>query len=147
MSPQCQRSRRRRLRFSEDLGNDPEPAAVGQWNNRCTDLFVDLLHAMSQALGFRFDKVQLRRGVYQPQGHNNIEAAQQQIRDSLVRILAGEQAIPMRVTEFPGTAEAAGLHRDVQAGLIRVLQGSVPLRVQVDPAGEQISTTESRRPG
>lgn len=73
-------------------------AQISSWVNRGADLFVDLLYAMSRALGYNFDKVQLKRGSYSPRAHSDNEAAQIGIRDSLAAILNGTKPFPVAIT-------------------------------------------------
>ncbi len=70
---------------------------------RTVDLLVDLLHAMSEALDYEFDKVQIKRGAYYPQGHQDNETARQIIRDGMVRIATGQAALPIIVYPIPGS--------------------------------------------
>ena len=43
------------------------------WASKRADLFVDLLHSMATVLGFKFDKIHIRRSVYSPKAHGKIE--------------------------------------------------------------------------
>jgi hypothetical protein len=52
-----------------ELHNPPpvdEPNANMVWTQRCDDRLVELLLAMSRALGYRFTAEELRRGIYYP---------------------------------------------------------------------------------
>jgi hypothetical protein len=77
------------------------PEEFNNWFSKGTDLFTDLLHTMSQALNYDFDKVDLRRGVYQPRAHADQELANLIIRDNLVNVLSGKQAIAMSIVSLP----------------------------------------------
>jgi hypothetical protein len=55
---------------------DAEPAVKLGFNQRFDDHLVELLSAMSSALGFRFTSEELRRGIYHPQAHVEREQAQ-----------------------------------------------------------------------
>jgi hypothetical protein len=103
-----------------------------RWNERTLDHFINLLSVLSEALGFEFDKVQLKKGIYSPQAHGDTEEAQLQIRDSLVKILSGKQSFPMAVTHFPVSQEALDLQTQVQTAMLASLSGEKPLRVSVD---------------
>src|SRR5882757_1825280 len=50
-----------------------EPIANTAWNQRCDDRLIDLLSAMSRALGQRFNNEELRRGIYYPRGKFELE--------------------------------------------------------------------------
>jgi hypothetical protein len=65
------------------------------------DLLSDLLLKMGSSLGYVFDIVHLKRDVYYPKGHGELMAAQDIIRKSLVAILSGKAAIPVKVIKPP----------------------------------------------
>ncbi|MFD0936772.1 DUF6680 family protein [Methylobacterium trifolii] len=72
------------------------------------NLLVELLHAMSQALGYDFDKVQIKRGAYYPQLHHDEALARQIIRDGMVRVATGHAALPVIIYPTPQAPPAAG---------------------------------------
>ena len=74
-----------------------EGEAVTIWRTRCDDLFTELLYEMSLSLGYNFDKVHLRRGIYAPKAHSDQEVAQIAIRDNLARLLNREQTIRVSI--------------------------------------------------
>ena len=80
-------------------------AALSAWAAERESLFTELMFQMSRCLGFDFDRVQIRRGVYYPRGHGELEERQRKILIGSERILGGEQAIPMKVTEIPTSPE------------------------------------------
>jgi hypothetical protein len=119
----------REYRASLDFG-DPNLPDVHVRINSSREKFVDLLYQMSRALGYTFDKVELRNGAYFPQGHGEMEEQQRQIRDSLAKILAGEAALPVTAV-LP--ADALKLQKELQAALGGVLSGATPIRVRMMP--------------
>lgn len=68
------------------------------WKDKNDDLFIDLLFAMGESLGYKFDKVMLRRTAYSPVAHGNIEFDQETIRRGLATILSGKAAFPIFFT-------------------------------------------------
>ena len=78
-----------------------DPQSVSAWFDKSQELLTRLLYEMGQALGYQFDEVHIKRGAYVPQAHFFIEEEQNFIRRELVRILKGETAFPMKVTDFP----------------------------------------------
>jgi hypothetical protein len=106
-------------------------AGVTAWGQQREALFIDLLEALSQALGYRFDRVQLMRGVYYPRGHGEKEEIERRILIGAVRVLAGEQPISMNVTSFPMSSEAAELNEKVQKGLLDCLTGKRAVHVSM----------------
>jgi hypothetical protein len=66
------------------------------WDDKCSDLFVELLHNMAKALDFEFNKVLLKRSSYVPVAHGNEEEYQRKLRDNLLAITSGEQSLLVR---------------------------------------------------
>ena len=50
---------------------------------------------MGHSLGFKFDKILIKRNVYSPVGHAKIELEQEQIRNSILDILSGNKGFPI----------------------------------------------------
>lgn len=85
--------------YLDHLGNmQMEPSA---WDVRRVDLLVDLLYAMGNALGYDFNKTQIKNGTYSPTAHGRIEEEQQKIRSMTIELLEGKRALPMHVTNLP----------------------------------------------
>lgn len=87
------------------LLDNPTEAQVEAWVQRGDDLFIELLFALSSALGYSFDRVQLRRAVYRPRAHGQVEGRQEIIQRGVAGLFTGETALPMRVVEFPFRTE------------------------------------------
>jgi hypothetical protein len=104
-------------------GPNPDQATINAWHDRCSEYFVRLESAMSAALGYSFTDEELRRGIYYPQAHLERETAQLAILQNLKRLLAGETAVNMRVTELPVAPEAAA----AQAAFLEKQQGPIPM--------------------
>jgi len=73
------------------------------WVNAKQDLFMELLHLISQYLGYSFSKAQIKRDIYSPRAHSNFETDQAIIRQGIVALLKGDFALPVAVKEFPET--------------------------------------------
>jgi hypothetical protein len=56
---------------------------------------------MGKSLKYDFEKAQIRRAVYTPRGHWEIEQEFNAIRKGLISILSGNSALPMDVRSFP----------------------------------------------
>jgi hypothetical protein len=120
-----------RWRIYADHLNEPledrSEARVDVWFAKGDELFTDLLVALAAALGYSFDRVQLKRGIYRPRAHGEAENRQQAIERALVGVLTGETPLSMRVTEVPVSAEAADLQKKLldaytQDGALKVKQ-------------------------
>lgn len=95
-------------------------------NERGIEYLVTLLAAMSGALGYNFNRVQLKRGGYYPQGHFDEATEQANLRKGFVELLNGSRALPIQ-TVFP--QEIFEKQILVQDSLLKVLNGTSPLVV------------------
>ena len=80
----------------DHLATDQGPLPVRE---KTFDLTITLLVQMGKSLGYDFDEVHLKRQVYQPIGHTQIEEEQTEIRNLLLRLLKGQGRLPIAV--FP----------------------------------------------
>ena len=103
-------------------------------NQQGVDFLVSLLEALALALGYDFNKVQLKRGGYYPQGHADESNARAFIRDGLVRVLKGEQSVRMAVVSLPVSEQALKNQQLIQAALLDTLSGQKPLKVELHRA-------------
>jgi len=69
------------------------------WSSKNEELLADLLFEMGKALKYNFDKVLIKRNVYSPVGHANIERENQEIRKGLIEVLEGQRVIPMTLIQ------------------------------------------------
>jgi hypothetical protein len=84
--------------YLDHLGNrQMEPAA---WNIRRVDLLVDLLYAMGKALGYDFNKTQIKNGTYSPTAHGRLEEEQEKVRSMAIELLEGSRVLPMYITNL-----------------------------------------------
>lgn len=115
---------------SLDYGTGDD-AALAARIEKSEEKFVDLLFAMSQALGYDFDRVLLHKGVYTPKAHGIYHKQELEIRDGLARILSGETALGVTAI-VPD--EALAQQKAMQQHLGDVLSGAKPLVVRIDNA-------------
>lgn len=80
-----------------------EGDALRLWIIRGDDLFIELLHAMAQTLGYEMDKTDLRSTSYFPIGHGRAETDQAEIRLGLLEVLRGRRRL--HVTGDPPAPE------------------------------------------
>lgn len=102
------RVRQRWKEYLDHLGSlreqppEQQKQQLAVWSEKNHDLLAELLYEMSQAVGYReFDKVHIKRGIYAPQGHANIEWEFEAIRKLLIDVLTGVRSIPMDVRSLP----------------------------------------------
>lgn len=71
------------------------------WVARKNELLVDLLYEMSVALGYNFDKVQIKAGSYYPSGYEEAEYENLQTRKLWLEILKGNKKLPISSEPSP----------------------------------------------
>lgn len=74
---------------------------LNQCSEKASDLLVDLLYEMSKVLGYKFDKVLLKRGCYIPKGHGDFQTEQDFIRKSMVQLFLGKLPFPVFIKNIP----------------------------------------------
>ena len=116
-----------RWRIYADHLNEPgvannEAAAVA-WTNRSDELFTDLLVALSAALGYGFDRVQLRRGIYYPRAHGEAERRREIYEKAVVDVVTGAGPLNIRLTEVPTSEDSIELQKKVLEGWLAAMEG------------------------
>jgi hypothetical protein len=92
--------------YLDHLNNGPSDESKRPlWFEKINDLSTELLYEMAISLGYDFDKVHIKRGIYIPKGHTDLEMEQMAIRKGLVEVLDGERALPMRILPFAESEE------------------------------------------
>ncbi len=77
--------------------NDPDyKVKLETWTQKGNDFLSDLLSLMGESLGYHFDKVKLKKGIYFPKGHGDIELDNFFIRKGMVNIMTGKTGFPVR---------------------------------------------------
>lgn len=77
------------------------PEEIRIWTDKGNDLFTELLYKMSQSLNYSFDKVHLKKSVYWPRAHSELEADQIIIRKGLVDLFDKNRPIPISIVSSP----------------------------------------------
>jgi hypothetical protein len=111
------------------LGEKPNEALVVAWSARGNELFVDLLAALSTALGYSFNRVELSRGIYRPIAHNEADVRNEVMQRALTDVLTGTRPLRMSVTDFPVSKEAMELQEKVQTAILNAIgEGAVKVK-------------------
>ena len=105
--------------------------AIGSWHQRCDDRLVELLAAMSAALGYSFSSEDLRRGIYYPQGHVEREHAQLAILNGVRLLMEGKQSLPMKITEAPVSPELTKLQSQLTEKMTNAYADDGALKVRI----------------
>nr|WP_311527689.1 DUF6680 family protein [uncultured Ralstonia sp.] len=81
--------------YLDHLGNTKmEPVA---WGTRRVDLLIDLLYEMGHAIGYDFNKTQIKNGTYAPTAHGRMEDEQGRVRAMVLELLDGKRSFPIHV--------------------------------------------------
>ena len=80
--------------YLDHLGdNEMNDNQTQRWREKGNDLLTDLLYEMSRVLEYDFDKVALKKNVYSPQGHADLETDQYLLRKYVVEMMAGKRPL------------------------------------------------------
>ncbi len=117
--------------YHDHLGTKFEDKEFPLWNTKGDELFVNLLFAVSQDVGFTFDRVQLKKGAYSPMAHGDLQNEQNVIRKLIIRVLSGERPLKMEVTGLPVHEQALAAQLNLSQKLSEALDGKGSLSVSV----------------
>ncbi|MGP9575375.1 DUF6680 family protein [Halomonas sp. AOP42-D2-25] len=117
--------------YHDHLGDRAENNSMELWHTRGEELFVNLLYAMADDVGYKFDRVQLKKGAYSPIAHGELEEEQALVRKGVIKVLSGEAPLKMNISDFPINQEALAAQVELQRNLNNALSGDRALRVEV----------------
>ncbi len=102
------------------------------------EIFLDLLENIGADVGFKFDRVQLKKGAYQPIAHNTEGEEQQQLRRAAIAVFDGTKNLKMDIATFPVNEAATNAMKEFHERLSDALDGkrSLSVNVQDDKKGE-----------
>lgn len=115
--------------------NQKERSAL--WTQRTDELLANLLIKMGKAFSYEFDTVQIRKGVYSPQGHATAEFELQLLRRFVIEWLAGDRKVSVSIV--PKDDEAAKQGQLFMAGISGVLDGQKSIKVELMPRPSDIA--------
>jgi len=85
--------------YFDNLSQQATDDQLAVWSARNDELLANLLFEMGKALNYDFDKILIKRNVYSPVGHNNVERELQALRHGILDLLNGNTAVPMTVIQ------------------------------------------------
>lgn len=112
-----------------------KPDGFEAWNTKSEELLVNLLETMGKSLGYEFDKVTIKRNIYSPIGHIEVEHEVRQIRQLLLKVLSGDQ--PLKMEQYlseellEGNNNAVDKQRQLQDLLIDNYQNPKIAKVEI----------------
>jgi len=117
--------------YLDHLGSYPkeDEQLQAMWGDRRMDMLTRLLIEMGKSLGYDFDEVHVKKGIYAPEAHSQIENEQMLLRRGLLRLLYGDVPLKMNVTNFPVTEQSVAEQQQIRFHLIELLEGKRSLNV------------------
>lgn len=85
--------------YFDNLSQQATEEQLAVWSAKNNELLANLLFEMGKVLNYNFDKVLIKRNVYSPVGHSNVEREQQALRHGILELLNGNRAVPMTVIQ------------------------------------------------
>lgn len=117
--------------YHDHLGTQSDENSVNIWNVKGDELFINLLYAISKDLGYKFDRVQLKKGAYSPVAHGNLELEQNVLRRLAIKVLSGDRNLKLDIQSVPVNEEVLKSNIELQNKLSAALDGSGSLNVQI----------------
>ena len=79
--------------------------AKAQWDENVIELRATLLEEMGKIFGYDFDKVKIKKAVYNPRAHGDIEFEQILLLKTANDVLTGIRPIGMHIVNWPTQTE------------------------------------------
>lgn len=118
--------------YLDHLNNRGDDEQLMHWIAKGDELFTNLLYGIAEDIGFKFDRVQLKRGSYSPIAHGELEAEQTELRRATLSLVTGKHALKMNVVGFPVDPEALEANKAAIQNIGKALESGV-LQVEVVP--------------
>ena len=134
---------RRAWRNYLDIRSNSQKTEIQQelFNNECEKTLTTLLVNMGEVLGYEFDEAHIRQSIYKPQGHVTEEQYQMLMRANLVKLFAGELALPMQVTSLPFEEVDVNEQKKLRDLAIKYLENSFCQKSPVELKGKRHDQT------
>lgn len=85
--------------YFDNLSQKVDDNQIPIWSSKNEELLVELLFEMGKSLGYKFEKLLIKRNIYSPIGHARIEQEQETLRRNLNEVLDGQRFIPMTLIQ------------------------------------------------
>lgn len=93
---------------------------LSHWFSVGDDLLTNLLFSIGRDVGYKFDKIHIKRGIYTPIAHGEMENELTEIRKSLLSLFKGDSSLNMSVVNFPIDKDALEANKKLVENLNRV---------------------------
>lgn len=121
--------------YLDHLDNYPKEGTEDQrdrWGDKKGEILADILMEMSIYLGYRFEKLTIKKAIYVPQAYSDIEFEQTAIRRGVLDILLGRKPIPIEVASIPLSEDTLREQADLRRLMLEQYKGNISLRVRID---------------
>ncbi|AFN77563.1 hypothetical protein PSJM300_07445 [Stutzerimonas stutzeri DSM 10701] len=120
--------------YHDHLNTKADETTIQLWYVQGDELFTNLLFSMAIDVGYKFDRVQLKKGAYSPIAHGELEEQQQTIRRLAIGILSGELPLKMDVTSLPMDEEIMKSQAQISSKLAAAFSDEGALIVDIKKA-------------
>jgi len=120
---------------------DEDEATQKRWGEKRVDRLTTLLLEMGKSLGYEFDEVHVKKGVYAPEAHSQIENENTLVRRGLIRVLYGDASLSMAIDSLPIGIEEAAEQQAVRKSLLEILAEGKPINVNTHSTARESSNT------
>ncbi len=109
--------------YFDNLSQKVDENNLTVWSTRNEELLSNLLYEMGQSLGFKFDKVLIKRNIYSPIAHGTIDQENQLIRKGIIEILYRDRTLPMEIIQNQDE-ETIQRQKDLQEAMLDYYKNS-----------------------
>lgn len=89
------------------------------WAAKNEELLANLLYEMGLSLGYKFDKVLIKRNIYAPVGHAKIEREYEMIREGLLKLFQGKSLLPINIGNIESDEQVLNKQTELQDLMIK----------------------------
>ncbi|MBS1765948.1 MAG: hypothetical protein JST05_00895 [Acidobacteria bacterium] len=125
--------------YLDHLGSFPNEGSddqVQRWLDKKDDVLAELIFEMSKYLGYRFEKLMIRKAIYHPSAYSKIDSQQNTIRERVLEILSGTKSLPIAVTAIPFSEDDAREQSELRKLMLQQYKGEFALRIRVEQDSE-----------
>jgi len=130
--------------YRDHLGSYPNTeneSVRTNWGLDNVNHLTKLLMEMGHSLGYEFDEVHVKKGIYAPEAHGLLESELRLIRQGLVRLLYGNSDLKMNITSYPASSETSTEQKALREAIQELLDGkrALPIEVSKDEVAKKNS--------
>lgn len=101
-----------------------------RWGEKRIDLLASLLIEMGKSLGYEFDEVDVKKGIYTPEAHSQLENDLILLRQGLLGLINGDKSLKMYISNLPVSEQSTAEQKQLMQCVIELLEGQRSLSVR-----------------